>query len=149
MTRESVYAAFEAMVKRWAGLRVLGQRSFYGVPQSAGRARKWVVGVLSAHASTEVLETVELLVSEVVTNAILHSDAGPDEVITVRVGLRDDLLLIEVIDGGSVFNVPAMRPADDGLSGRGLTWVNSLSSGWGTDYDPDIGRAVWFHLAAG
>ncbi|MFF0245926.1 hypothetical protein ACWEU6_37850 [Streptosporangium sandarakinum] len=40
-----------------------------------------------------------------------------------------------------------MRPADsDSLGGRGLVWVDFLSSGWGTDYDPEIGRAVWVQL---
>ncbi|WP_433539856.1 hypothetical protein ACQP10_25475 [Streptosporangium sandarakinum] len=72
MSREAVYEAFEAMLQRWNGLRFLDHRDFYGVPQSASDARHWVLNVLSAHitASAEVLETVELLVSEVVTNSI-------------------------------------------------------------------------------
>ncbi|MEU7984435.1 ATP-binding protein [Streptosporangium canum] len=150
MSREAVYEAFEAMLQRWNGLRFLDQRDFYGVPQSASDARHWVLNVLSAHITTsaEVLETVELLVSEVVTNSILHSDSGhPDEIITVGVGLGDGLVHVEVIDKGSAVNVPAMRPADsDSLGGRGPAWVDFLSSAWGTDYDPEIGRAVWVQL---
>ncbi|MCC5581168.1 ATP-binding protein [Microtetraspora sp. AC03309] len=138
------------MLNRWNGLRFLDHRDFHGVPQSASDARHWVLKVLSAHitASAEVMETVELLVSEVVTNSILHSDSGhPDEVITVGVGLGEGLVHIEVIDKGSAVNVPAMRPADsDNLGGRGLAWVDLLSSAWGTDYDPEIGRAVWVQL---
>ncbi|OUC99280.1 ATP-binding protein [Streptosporangium minutum] len=150
MSREAVHEAFEAMLKRWNGLRFLDHRDFYGVPQSASDARHWVLKVLSAHiaASGEALETVELLVSEVVTNSILHSDSGhPDEIITVGVGLGERLVHVEVMDKGSTVNVPQMRPVDgDSLSGRGLAWVDFLSSGWGTDYDPEIGRAVWVQL---
>ncbi|MEV6865360.1 ATP-binding protein [Streptosporangium subroseum] len=151
MSREDVYAAAAAMIVRWDMLRILGNRSFYGVPESAGKARKWVRELLEDHVSGEVIETAELLVSEVVTNSILHSDSGldPDGQITVGVGLGRGLVHIEVIDQGSVLNnIPAMRPVDDdSLSGRGLSWVNHLSSEWGNDHDREIGRAVWFQLA--
>ncbi|MET8051014.1 ATP-binding protein [Streptosporangium sp. NPDC005286] len=151
MSREQIYSAVEAMFQRWDGLCVLGTRNFRGEVQSAGQARKWVVDLLSPHCfSGEVLETARLLVSEVVTNSILHSDSGidPEGLVTVAVGLGRDVIHIEVIDEGSSVNVPAMRPAgEDSLSGRGLDWVHRLSSGWGSDHDPEIGRAVWFRLA--
>ncbi|GAA3417778.1 ATP-binding protein [Streptosporangium vulgare] len=82
-----------------------------------------------------------------VTNAILHSDsAGPDGLATVRVGLGGGLVHIEVIDGGSATNVPAIRIADDdSLSGRGLSWVDRLAVTWGTGHG-EVGRTVWFRL---
>ncbi|GAA3016467.1 ATP-binding protein [Streptosporangium longisporum] len=152
MSREDVYSAVEAMVRRWDGLRIVGTRNFRcGDAQVPGQARRWVVDVLCVHdVPGELLETVELLVSEVVTNSFLYSDSGsdPDGLITVGVGIGRGMIYIEVIDPGSLVNVPAMRPAEDeDLGGRGLAWVNQLSDGWGTDYDPEIGRALWFHLA--
>lgn len=151
MSREGVYCAVEAMLQRWDGLCIVGTRNFSGEARSAGQARKWVVDLLSEQCfSGEVLETAKLLVSEVVTNSILHSDSGtaPGGLVMVAVGLGEGVIHIEVIDEGSSVNVPAMRPADeDSVSGRGLDWVHHLSSGWGSDHDPEIGRAVWFRLA--
>lgn len=68
--------ATEAVIKRWDGLRLVGQRDFPGIAQAAGAARRWVLEVLDGHATAETLETLELLVSEVVTNAVLHSDSA-------------------------------------------------------------------------
>lgn len=150
--REHVHdGVSEARAARWDALRILGQRDFGGVPQSAGAARRWAVELLSPHASTEALETVELLVSEVVTNAILHSDsAGPAGLVTVRVGLGGNLIHIEVVDDGSATSVPAIRPTgDDSLSGRGLNWVDRLACAWGSDHDDDVGGTVWFRLPYG
>ncbi|MER5645816.1 ATP-binding protein [Streptosporangium sp. NPDC002524] len=141
------HGAMVAVIRRWDGLRVVGQRDFHGVARSAGAARRWVVELLSGHAPAELLETVELLVSEVVTNAVLHSDsAGPDGLVTVCVGLGRDLIHVEVIDDGSAVNVPEVRATDDeSLSGRGLSWVNLLASAWGSGED-GRGGAVWFQL---
>lgn len=137
-----------AMTKRWDGLRVAGRRDFPGVARSAGDARRWVVELLRGQVAAETLETAELLVSEVVTNAILHSDsAGPGGLVTVRVGLSGDLVHIEVVDDGSATNVPAILTADDdSLSGRGLSWVDRLAVAWGADRDDEAGGVVWFRL---
>ncbi|WP_329085068.1 MULTISPECIES: ATP-binding protein [unclassified Streptosporangium] len=142
------HGAMVAVIRRWDGLRIVGQRDFRGVAQSAGAARRWVVELLGGHAPAELLETVELLVSEVVTNAVLHSDsAGPEGLVTVCVGLGRDLIHVEVIDDGSAVNVPEVRATDgESLSGRGLGWVNLLASVWGSSQD-EGGGAVWFQLA--
>ncbi|MEV4383575.1 ATP-binding protein [Streptosporangium sp. NPDC049644] len=144
--------AAEAAVRRWDGLRIVGQRDFPGIAQSARAARRWVLGTLDGHpTATETLETLELLVSEVVTNAVLHSDsAGPDGLITVRVGLGDGLIQVEVIDDGSATSVPMIRTTDDdSLSGRGLSWVDHLACTWGIDHGDEVGGVVWFRLAIG
>ncbi|MEV4383592.1 ATP-binding protein [Streptosporangium sp. NPDC049644] len=139
------------MIKCWSALHVVGQRDFPGIAQSAGVARKWVLELLSDHAATETLETLELLVSEVVTNAVLHSDsAKANGLVTVRVDLGSSLIHVEVIDDGSATSVPVIRTADnDNLSGRGLGWVNTLASAWGSSHDDKAGGAVWFQLATG
>ena len=150
MSREGVYGAAEAMFRRWDGLCIVGSRNFAGETRAAGRARAWVRDLLSAHrVRGEVLDTVTLLVSEVVTNSVLHSDSGsdPEGVIIVVVGLGNGGIHIEVIDQGSAVNVPKIRPAEaESLSGRGLDWVDSLSDGWGSDHDKEMGRAVWFRV---
>jgi anti-sigma regulatory factor (Ser/Thr protein kinase) len=142
------HGVIDAMSKRRNALRVLGQREFSGIPQSAGVARRWVVDLLSAHVLSEVLEMVELLVGEVVANAVVHSDSRkPGGLVTVWVGLDTDLIHIEVIDDGSATSVPTMRLADDdSLNGRGLGWVDLLASAWGIDQDDEAGGVLWFQL---
>jgi len=127
---------------------MVGRRDFPGIAQSAGAARRWALELLDGHAPAETLETLELLISEVVTNAVLHSDsARPGGLVTVRVGVGDGLIHIEVIDDGSATSVPVIRTTnDDSLSGRGLSWVDRLACAWGTGRDDEEGGAVWFRL---
>ncbi|MEU8202338.1 ATP-binding protein [Streptosporangium sp. NPDC049046] len=145
---QDVSGAADTAAGRWDGLRIVGRRDFPGIAQSAGAARRWALELLEGHASAERLETLELLISEVVTNAVLHSDsARPGGLVTVRVGVGDDLIHIEVIDDGSATSVPVIRTTDDdSLSGRGLSWVDRLACAWGTDRDDEVGGAVWFRL---
>ncbi|MER5643528.1 ATP-binding protein [Streptosporangium sp. NPDC002524] len=137
----------DAIIGNRDGLRVAGRRDFPGVARSARAARTWVVELLRGQVAAETLETAELLVSEVVTNAILHSDsAGSEGIIVIWVGLGRDLVHVEVIDEGSATNVPAIRDTDDdSLSGRGLSWVDRLALVWGTDH-AEAGGTVWFRL---
>ncbi|MFF5014851.1 SpoIIE family protein phosphatase [Streptomyces sp. NPDC001165] len=80
--------------------------------------------------------TLELILSELVTNAIRHA-TGP---ISVRL-IRDRTLICEVSDGSSV--APHLRRAttmDEG--GRGLFLVAQFADRWGTRYTPD-GKVIW------
>jgi anti-sigma regulatory factor (Ser/Thr protein kinase) len=83
-----------------------------------------------------------LVLSELVTNAVLHG-AEPIEVYVSR---DDDLLRIEVSDGGSRGDGVTPRTHDDPRpGGRGLHIVNSLASRWGTT-DNDGGKTVWAEI---
>src|SRR5215471_3738716 len=88
-----------------------------------GTARRLVAERLANELSDEHLHTARLLVSELVTNAVIHGRGR----ITLRAGLNEDRLLVEVIDEGSGFNPavcePAFNSARDG--GRGLRIVDS------------------------
>ena len=81
-----------------------------------------------------------LVVSELVTNAVLHGGGCEG----VAVETRDGGLRIEVRDRN---RLPPMlvRARDDSLTGRGLRLVASLSADWGTDFRPD-GKVVWAHV---
>ena len=89
-------------------------------------------------------EIAELLTSELVTNALVHTDH--EAVVTATVGPR--ALRVEVRD--FVARLPRMRvPAtDDGTHGRGLVLVQSLADAWGVQAH-GVGKAVWFELDAG
>ncbi|MFE0420069.1 ATP-binding protein [Streptomyces tendae] len=84
-------------------------------------------------------ETAELLLTELVTNALRHSDGSS---IGVRVCVRDDRLVIAVNDGSP--GIPVLRPAGpDDESGRGLFLVEALAESWGASAD---GATTWCTL---
>ncbi|WP_406441670.1 SpoIIE family protein phosphatase [Streptomyces sp. NBC_01613] len=105
-------------------------------PAVVSRARTAVTGQLAAWGLDDLAFTTELVVSELVTNAIRHA-TGP---VQLRL-LRDRALICEVSDGSSTS--PRLRRArteDEG--GRGLFLVAQLTERWGTRYTPD-GKVIW------
>ncbi len=93
----------------------------------------------------ELSDTAELLASELVTNALVHTGRGAvfDAVLTGGSRLR-----VEVQDaaGGQV---PNRRTASDtATSGRGLLLVEALADDWGVQLRAD-GKTTWFELSAG
>ncbi|MGA4838869.1 ATP-binding protein [Streptomyces sp. G45] len=89
-------------------------------------------------------EVAELLTSELVTNALVHTDR--DAVLTATVGPRG--LRVEVRD--FVGRRPRVRAPDvgDGTHGRGLMLVQSLADAWGVRAH-GVGKVVWFELDGG
>ncbi|MBZ4321810.1 ATP-binding SpoIIE family protein phosphatase [Streptomyces huiliensis] len=105
-------------------------------PASVADARKRVTAQLAAWGLDELAFTTELVVSELVTNAIRH--AAPP--IRLRL-IRDSALICEVSDGSSTS--PRMRRArafDEG--GRGLLLVAQLCRRWGTRFTAG-GKTIW------
>jgi anti-sigma regulatory factor (Ser/Thr protein kinase) len=85
--------------------------------------------------------TAELLVSELVSNVIKHTDSRP----TLHVGRNDELVRIEVSDGEPE-GVPLERDVDlEAEHGRGLLLVSALASAWGYDRS-DEGKRIWVEL---
>jgi anti-sigma regulatory factor (Ser/Thr protein kinase) len=82
---------------------------------------------------------LELLVSEVVSNAVLHG-AGD---ITVVIGALADAVRIEVRDGNPA--LPEETASTGAHGGFGLRLLAQLSSSWGVDARSD-GKTVWFCL---
>lgn len=89
-------------------------------------------------------ETAELLTSEIVTNALVHTDQ--EALLTATVGPRG--LRVEVRDFEG--RRPRLRipNADEGTHGRGLLLVQSLADAWGVRMH-GVGKAVWFELDGG
>jgi len=104
------------------------------------QAREFLRNATCASHHNAVLEDAVLLVSELVTNSVIHG--GPP--VVVAVDCDGEALRVRVRDGSPV--LPARRAADDGdEGGRGLALVDTLSSDWGVDPQPD-GKHVWFAL---
>jgi serine phosphatase RsbU (regulator of sigma subunit)/anti-sigma regulatory factor (Ser/Thr protein kinase) len=110
-------------------------------PTSPGRARRAATAWLStSEASREQLDSAVLIVSELVTNAVVH--AGTPLTLTIRWdGAR---LRIDVVDGGPMSGAPLSQPPSSG--GRGLFIVDQLSESWGFDVSR-TGKRVWATLA--
>jgi anti-sigma regulatory factor (Ser/Thr protein kinase) len=88
--------------------------------------------------------TLTLLVSELVSNAVRHSDAPPASTIVLRVRMRDrGELRVEVTDRGSGFTAVARDPVE-GAGGYGLYLVDAHARRWGVDSEE--GTRVWFEL---
>jgi anti-sigma regulatory factor (Ser/Thr protein kinase) len=111
-------------------------------------ARAFVRGLLDAAGGPQA-DDVQLLVSELVANAVRYSDSGRGVHGTVRLVVTDDghTLHVDVIDEGSAGAVPWIPCQVDPLSesGRGLWLVRELSSAWGSEQD-ESRRVVWFEV---
>jgi anti-sigma regulatory factor (Ser/Thr protein kinase) len=111
---------------------------FPGTLDSVGRARRWTAAMLRATPNTdvpaEVIETAELLVSEVATNAVRHTLSGaPGGVygISLHVGrglLRADVTNRAALPGTRIAARPATFHRE---GGRGLILVDALAHAWG------------------
>jgi anti-sigma regulatory factor (Ser/Thr protein kinase) len=137
---------------RWAVLYPLGHAEFAGTPGSVATVRAWARGLLAGRIAEAVVEDVVLLLSEVVTNAVVHSDSGrrAGGSVTVCLGLGGGMVHVEVIDDGAAGSIPFVRAAEaDSDGGRGLFLVEVMAAGWGTHHDDEAGNAVWFHLPDG
>lgn len=111
-------------------------------PQSARAARRFISQALTAaDDDDDLVESVTLLVSELVTNAVLHAESG----VEVLVRLTDSAARVEVTDASSQTVAPRDAAADED-SGRGLALVESLARRWGVRPAPGGGKTVWFEV---
>ncbi|WP_431775961.1 SpoIIE family protein phosphatase [Streptomyces cucumeris] len=118
----------------------VGDWNLPSAPQSVGRARELAREQLESWQLDDLVDTTELLVSELVTNALRYGEGE----IRLRL-LLDRTLVCEVWDGGLV--QPRRRRArDTDEGGRGLQLVGLLSAAWGSRRTPH-GKTVWFELA--
>jgi anti-sigma regulatory factor (Ser/Thr protein kinase) len=90
----------------------------------------------------EALDDLDLLVSEVVTNAVRHGDADLNATITIELSLTDGRARVTVSDPGVGFDPLAPRVSRDGIGGNGLVLLDGMARDWGVD-STDRFR-VWF-----
>lgn len=109
---------------------------------SVGQARQFVRMVLSDWGMTAVLDEAQLLTSELVTNALLHTPGGG---VDVQVRQLADGVRIEVSDLSAALPRVRRYSASSG-TGRGMALVATWSRAWGTEPRPP-GKIVWFELA--
>jgi anti-sigma regulatory factor (Ser/Thr protein kinase) len=119
-----------------------------GTPQAVGDARRIARQLLGTeHPATE---TAMLLLSELVTNSVMHSRSGePGGSVTIALCSGPAGILIQVRDDGGPSEPRVSAVAADGAEhGYGLLLVDVLAERWGTISSPD-GRITWCRVTGG
>jgi serine phosphatase RsbU (regulator of sigma subunit)/anti-sigma regulatory factor (Ser/Thr protein kinase) len=115
-----------------------------GDPSAAGQARRFVSGVLGQwDVDEDSIDTAELCVSELVTNAVIHS--GTTSTVTVQADPEYVLVLVQDRGGRGAVRLPDELDPES-VSGRGLSLVDALASAWSAEHSTD-GTTVWFELS--
>ena len=111
-------------------------------PSSARAARRFAAATLDGWRCDEgVVDTVLLLLSEVVSNAILHARTE----LEVWLEARSGVVRVEVVDGAAM-PIHRRPSGPDDQSGRGTGLIETLSEAWGTDR-MTTGKRVWFEVS--
>ena len=114
-------------------------------PDAAAEARH-AIGQLRADLDPPLMETLRLLVTELVTNSVRHTDC---DALTLKIAVGRSVVLTEVADDGPTFDLEPYEVAsadehDPGF-GWGLFLVQRLAKNWGVKEDGRSKR-VWFEL---
>jgi anti-sigma regulatory factor (Ser/Thr protein kinase) len=118
-------------------------------PAEVGRARRWACSRLAGAGIGDgepLAETLVLLVSELVTNAVVHT--GRPSVLRLRLsGLHDGSVAkvrLEVADTSVCPPTPKCAEGDE-TGGRGLALVEGLADRWGWGHE-GVGKRIWCEL---
>ena len=110
------------------------------------RARMSVLARLDGQIGPTRATDAALIVSELVTNSVLHANVGQDQALTVELMTHEDRLRISVIDPGSRLE-PRLLPPDPETAGHfGLHLVDALSAAWGVAREAIGTTSVWCEL---
>lgn len=113
-------------------------------PEAPGIARAAVSGLCHERGlSPSLCHTLLLLVSEVVTNAVLHSNGPAEAPILLAASIAKNRIRVTVTDAGHGFTRTPKRRGD----GHGLYLLDKSASRWGVDQVG--GTRVWFELRGG
>ncbi|MFD7630618.1 ATP-binding protein [Streptomyces sp. NPDC059851] len=113
--------------------------------RAVGEVRTALRELMRHRCRADTTEAAELLATELVTNALVHTDRGAE----VSARLAAGRLRVEVRDHAEGRPPrPYVPAADDGTHGRGLMLVEALADAWGVDAAgaPAAGKVVWFEL---
>lgn len=114
--------------------------------QAVQRIRRALVEDLQdLDVSSDVVDEAEIVVSELMGNAIRHARPLLDGMVRVRWKVKSGVVEVEVSDGGGPSTPRPAPPALWSTSGRGLRIVRSLAHEWGVTEDKH-GRTVWASL---
>lgn len=116
-------------------------------PEAPREVRRKVRAQLEDALEARLIENLELLLTEVVTNAVKYSGSGPGSAIQVRIELDEEIVSVSIRDQGPGFDpgAPTRPVAQTGGGGFGLFLLDQISTRWGVERQGDAFR-VWFRL---
>jgi anti-sigma regulatory factor (Ser/Thr protein kinase) len=114
-----------------------------GGADAPSRARRSVLSQLGSQVGQTTASDVALVVSELVSNSVVHADVGPRRTLTLELMELDDRVRISVIDPGSRLEPRILPPDHERVGGAGLFIVSELSEAWGVARDAKEGTRVW------
>jgi anti-sigma regulatory factor (Ser/Thr protein kinase) len=110
------------------------KRSFAPNLTAPAGARRALEGLVGPYAE-DLRERSGLVLTEVVTNSVLHAGLTPSQAIDLEMALSPELLRFEVTDNGPGFEpTPVASKPDQAPGGWGLWLVDELSDRWGVDF---------------
>ncbi|MBA2506877.1 MAG: ATP-binding protein [Thermoleophilaceae bacterium] len=112
-------------------------------PEAAGLARRALDG-LDVHLTPEMLASVRLLVTELVTNSVRHAELEDDDKVALNVRVSEESVRVEVGDPGGGFEPTARKGELDLEGGWGLYLVDRLADRWGVANE--AGTMVWLEM---
>jgi len=120
--------------------------AFPGLAEEVAHARHFVA---SLTAERSCVDDAVLIVSELATNAVRHSQSGvTGGWFLVVVSFGDDFVRIEVVDQGSEHEPRLCDATHQEEGGRGLVLIAACAKDWGVKNWPN-GRSVWADLVRG
>ncbi|MFJ3334813.1 SpoIIE family protein phosphatase [Streptomyces sp. NPDC086766] len=135
------------LLMRYDGLAVRPLReswTVWRVPEAVRHARRFTRRTLRAWGVTEEIDSVLLVVSELVTNALVHTDGQ----VRMDLSLVNHRLRIAVADGSPRSPVKPTSIGWEATGGRGILLVEAVSAAWGT-LPASGGKQVWSELVLG
>ncbi|MFI8203872.1 ATP-binding protein [Streptomyces sp. NPDC085937] len=125
----------------------LGSMVLDPTPESVSRARCWFRKLIAPYEPACSPDDCVLLISELVTNAILYGQSDEEWVVRVEWARKGSLLSVEVHNPGFPASVRLRRPDADDAHGRGLLLVDSIAAAWCSGPSRFGGTVVSFELA--
>src|SRR4051812_24134876 len=123
----------------------MDEHSLPPAPPASAAARD-IVRVVQPPLGPTAAESVLLMTSEVVTNALRHGSPNPSQEIVLRVERQPHNVRVEVLNEGPPFiPEPPFQPSEQRDSGYGLYLLDRLSNAWGVEPEGEQTK-VWFEV---
>ncbi|WP_406333791.1 ATP-binding protein [Streptomyces sp. NBC_00203] len=129
-----------------AGPSPIGGMTLYPVPESVARARRWFRKFTAPYNLACSIDDCVLMLSELVTNAILYGEAEEPWRVRVEWSRLGEALRVDVHNPGFPAEVRLRSPSASDAQGRGLCLVDALADSWAAGPSRFGGTVVWFQI---
>ncbi|MFG3083506.1 ATP-binding protein [Streptomyces parvulus] len=125
----------------------LGAMTLHPEPESVPRARRWFRKFIAPYNPACSVDDCTLMISELVTNAILYGQADEPWLVRVEWYREGTALRVDVHNPGFPVNVRVRHPEANDAHGRGLLLVDSIADSWCSGPSRHGGTVVSFVVA--